>query len=251
MKATVLWILVPTCTCISFSQTLHGYDNSSRRQTKTRVKKQAEAAKRPWRRWGKVNTERKEKAKNVLTFTSSHLQITKLPAKKQSPLFCLPGDPASKGEPLVQGCSPSRRQSCQTHHHLVVPSSPMLQQPSHCNGGVLSFCHPQPGCAPQETWLHQRPWIWCQKHTLWKPWCGAEERHYVVVLGGKGNLHSWKQGKWQKSKFPDHVKWCQGGWGTPSEYGRWQRVRVDSLVLPCAALATALCTALCMKVNFP
>lgn len=66
----------------------------------------------------------KNKAKNILTFTFSHLQFTNLSATKQSPPFFLPGDSASKGEPLVEGRSPGRRQSCQTHHHLLGPSSP-------------------------------------------------------------------------------------------------------------------------------
>lgn len=139
-------------------------------------------------------TKRKKKTKHILTLTSSHVQTTKLSAKEQSPPFCLPGDSASKGAPPVQGCSPGRRQSCQTHHHLLGPSSPVLQQPSHHNGDILSFCPQQLGCAPQGSWLQQRAQIWSQKPMVWKPgpWYGAEERHHVVVLGGKRGLRSWK-----------------------------------------------------------
>lgn len=96
-------------------------------QTKTRVKKQAEAEKRLWRRWKKRRGGGrgiKNKTKNILTLTFSHLQFTNLSTKKESPPFFLPGDSASKGERLVQGRSPGRRQSCQTHHHLLGPSSP-------------------------------------------------------------------------------------------------------------------------------
>lgn len=121
-------------------------------QTETRVKKQAEAKNRLWGRW---EGEGNKKAKNTLTFTSSHLETTKLPAKKQSPPFCRPGDSACRAKAAFSRSLP--RQEAEG----------------------------------------QRPQLWSQNPTMWKPapWCGREERQCVAVRGGKKDLCSWKPGK--------------------------------------------------------
>lgn len=125
--------------------------------------------------------------------TCCHVQTTKLPAKKQSPPFCLPGGSASKGE-LVQGCSPGRRQSC----HSITSCVPAAQPQQWGNPQLLP---PTAGMHFPGAWLCQRlsPALVPKAHTVKnrtmvrsrrKALCSGAGRKLGPVLRKSGQ-HSW------------------------------------------------------------